>query len=59
MVTTKKRTFITLHKRAQGINIPCSIRGQKILKQVKPGFTATNRSQSIPGPDVKLKGKGN
>ena len=58
MVTTKKRTFITLHKHAQGINIHCSIKGQKILKQVKPGFTTTNRSQSIPGPEVKLNGKG-
>ena len=33
--------------------------GNKGGKQVKPGFTTTSRSQSIPGPWVKLKGKGN
>ena len=31
---------------------------QVLFKQVKPGFTTTSRSQSIPGPEVKLKGKG-
>ena len=30
-----------------------------MIKQVKPGSTTTSRSQSIPGPKVKLKGKGN
>ena len=37
----------------------CNTVGNKGGKQVKPGFTTTSRSQSIPGPWVKLKGKGN